>query len=363
MGRRSRKEVQGLPAAPSFPACDTATRVLAAEAMLKRLEALAGEAEGVALGEDIECVHRMRVASRRLRTALELFGDCFPARRARTWAKGIKRVTRRLGQARDADVQILFIEQFLADVEDPKARPGLARLLLRLKQHRQGLQAGVVTMLDRLRESSLVDEMTHYLLRVRARERLTAGQGEAALTPILLQRAVCEITARLEELLAYEPFLDQPQAAAEHHAMRIAAKHLRYAMEVFEPLHEHALGDAVRAARKLQTTLGEIHDCDVWLQSLPEFLDQERRRAIEYFGSARGQGRLPSGICLLERHCAARRVELFEQLGRDWARFARKGVWRDMLAALADRPTETAPAPSEDVPAEPAPPANPGEAE
>ena len=352
MGRRSKKEVQALAGATSPLPCDAATRVLAAEAMLKRLEAMAGEADGVALADDVECVHRMRVASRRLRTALELFGDCFPARRVKGWAKEVRRITKSLGQARDADVQILFVEEFLAGVEDPAARPGLARLLLRLRQHRQALQRGVLEMLDRLRESGLVDEMIHYLLRVRARERLAADQDQTGLTPVLLRRAVAEITARLEELLAYEPFLDQPQAAAEHHAMRIAAKHLRYAMEIFEPLHERALGEAVRAARKFQTALGEIHDCDVWLQRLPEFLDQERQRAIDYSGSARGQGRLRAGIHLLERDSAARRSERFEQLRRDWARCARKGVWRDMLAALSEPPPPAAPAQDEDRSAE-----------
>ncbi len=57
--------------APS-PVC-----VFGAEIILRHLTALEQEIEGVRLAEDIECIHRMRVATRRLRNALSLFADCF----------------------------------------------------------------------------------------------------------------------------------------------------------------------------------------------------------------------------------------------------------------------------------------------
>ncbi len=337
MGGFPKRQIDSSSSAPGAPACDAATRLLAAEAMLHRLEAMGKEMDGAARAEDVECVHRMRVASRRLRTALELFGDCLPRRRVKDWAKEVRSITRSLGQARDADVQVLFVQQFLASVEDGKARPGLARLLLRLRQHRAALQQSVLKMLHRVGESGLIDRMTDSLLRLRARQRLERAEDAPPLTDALLQRASQTIAARLEELLAYEPFLLQPQAADRHHAMRIAAKHLRYAMEIFEPLLERALAEPVRWARKLQTVLGEIHDCDVWLERLPEFLTQERQRGLEYFGSARGQRRLHRGIHLLEQACAGRRRELFDRLGQEWAKCARKRVWAKMLEALSQR--------------------------
>ncbi len=360
MGGFPKEQIGSASSSPAAPACDAATRLLAAEAMLQRLEALGKEKDGAARAEDIECVHRMRVASRRLRTALELFGDCLPRRRVKEWAREVRRVTRSLGQARDADVQVLFVEQFLAGVEDDKARPGLARLLLRLRQHRAALQQSVLKALRRVGESGLIDRMTDSLLRLRAKQRLERAEDAPPLTDALLERARRTIAARLEELLAYEPFLRQPQAAERHHAMRIAAKHLRYAMEIFEPLLERALAEPVRWARKLQSVLGEIHDCDVWLERLPEFLDQERQRAIEYHGSARGQRRLHRGIHLLEQACAERRRGLFDRLGREWAKCARKRVWSKMLKALSEHaaceqagpeaPASTAPTGAESQP-------------
>ncbi|MFQ6042085.1 MAG: CHAD domain-containing protein, partial [Candidatus Poribacteria bacterium] len=56
--------------------------------------------------DDIEYVHRMRVASRRLRSGFALFEECFPPKRLKRWRKQIRRVTRALGDARYTDVQI-----------------------------------------------------------------------------------------------------------------------------------------------------------------------------------------------------------------------------------------------------------------
>jgi CHAD domain-containing protein len=52
--------------------------------MLRHLQSLRSEVEGVRLAEDIECIHRMRVASRRLRAAQQLFDGCIPEKKAMT---------------------------------------------------------------------------------------------------------------------------------------------------------------------------------------------------------------------------------------------------------------------------------------
>jgi CHAD domain-containing protein/predicted phosphodiesterase len=76
------------------------------------------ETDGVRKADDIEYIHRMRVASRRLRASLPLFSACFPRRRYRTWIKEIGRITKALGRARDLDVQIEFLESYLKDLRN-----------------------------------------------------------------------------------------------------------------------------------------------------------------------------------------------------------------------------------------------------
>lgn len=324
--------------------CDNATRLLASESMLKRLTALAREVDGVRKAEDPECIHRIRVASRRVRTALELFGDCFPQRRVRSWRKAIRRITRCLGVARDKDVQIEFVGGFMRHAAaQPKARPGLARLLLRLQQERCRFQVDVCKALDRFEQAGVIEDMTEYLLQVRVQSRLGMRRARKP-SLVLLRRAYLTISLRLEELLAFEPSVDQPQAHAEHHAMRIAAKHLRYAMEIFQAVQEEALAGPVKLARECQTLLGDIHDCDVWVEQLPAFLDQERERTVEFQGTARGTGKLQAGIDLLLDDRKRQRDKLFGRFQALWKQAQSEDVWRSLIEALAS-PLE-APAPA-----------------
>ena len=80
--------------------------------LLPLLEAFAKESDGVRAAEDIEYIHRMRVASRRLRAALPLFRSCFPAKNYARWSEEIREITRALGEARDTDVQIAYLTKY-----------------------------------------------------------------------------------------------------------------------------------------------------------------------------------------------------------------------------------------------------------
>ena len=63
-----------------------------ADALQAQLEALARETDGVRASEDIEFVHRMRVASRRLRGTLSIFTPCLPRKRVEGWTRAIRRI-------------------------------------------------------------------------------------------------------------------------------------------------------------------------------------------------------------------------------------------------------------------------------
>lgn len=67
---------------------------------------------GVLDMEDIEPLHDMRVATRRLRAALEVFEPCFPAKRRRKALKRVKALADALGERRDRDVSIESLLRF-----------------------------------------------------------------------------------------------------------------------------------------------------------------------------------------------------------------------------------------------------------
>jgi CHAD domain-containing protein len=93
-------------------------------------------AEGVLDTAEIERLHDMRVATRRLRAALEVFAPCFPAKRQRKALKRVKALSDALGERRDRDVSIEFLDGFAS--EAPAAdRPALARLIERLRDEQR----------------------------------------------------------------------------------------------------------------------------------------------------------------------------------------------------------------------------------
>lgn len=102
--------------------------------MLEQTQRLVDELPGVQLGRDIEAIHRMRVASRRLATGLDVFKHCLPKKKSKLWRGEIRKVTFALGNARNLDIQIAQLTDLYSDVLEATNKPGYNRLLLRLKQ-------------------------------------------------------------------------------------------------------------------------------------------------------------------------------------------------------------------------------------
>jgi CHAD domain-containing protein len=101
--------------------------------------------------------------------------------------------------------------------------------------------------------------------------------------------AVPIIRTRLAELRSFARPALEPGASSAQHDMRIAAKRLRYVLEVAEACFGPEAGRARRAARRLQEVLGDIHDCDVMLPradgipSLEELIAMRRERLFHRF--------------------------------------------------------------------------------
>src|SRR3954453_5835594 len=99
----------------------------AARIVRVRADELFRHADGVLDTSDIERVHDMRVASRRLRAVLEIFAACFPKGEYDSVLRDVKRLADALGERRDPDVHIAAMEAFAADLPAGH-RPGIARL-------------------------------------------------------------------------------------------------------------------------------------------------------------------------------------------------------------------------------------------
>ena len=118
--------------------------------------------------------------------------------------------------------------------------------------------------------------------------------------------------------------------------MRIAAKRLRYLMQALAPLYPDALAEPVQAARLCQTQLGDIHDCDVWIDTLPRFLEEEEERTLAYFGSTAAFEPLRAGILALYHNRQQQRAQDYQEFVTFWAQLQAQGVCERLRQTLAD---------------------------
>lgn len=140
----------------------------AAKVVSVRVAELAAYAEGVLDTGDIERVHDMRVTTRRLRAALEIFEPCFPAGPYREALAEVKRLADALGERRDRDVAIAALHRFSDQMAAPDRR-GVASLIeqLRSEQERVNRELAPLVADDQLRT-----------LRQSMDELVTAARGE-----------------------------------------------------------------------------------------------------------------------------------------------------------------------------------------
>jgi len=311
------------------PKIDDGFCVFGAVSINRHMQALMGEIEGVRIAEDIEFIHRMRVASRRLRSALPIFKSCFGGKEYQSWLKQIKAITRALGAARDTDVQIALLENYYADLPSPVYQQGIRRLLLRLRQKREKLQDPVLEALDGLQKKGTLQAMGNRL------GPLVERKDQVYLyTPYLYLTGYNHISQRLQDFFAYEPYVELPECVAELHAMRIAAKQLRYTLEVFSPLYPGELKANLQVVRKCQEMLGDIHDSDVWLVFLPAFMDQEQCLTEEFYGHTRYFRRLVPGLQAFEENRERAREKQYAAFVAYWQKNRLQNSWQSLLDAI-----------------------------
>jgi CHAD domain-containing protein len=120
--------------------------------------------------------------------------------------------------------------------------------------------------------------------------------------------------------------------------MRIAAKHLRYTLEVFNPLYEKALRKPIKIVKEIQELLGELHDCDVWIGYVPWLIEKERARTLKYFGEAvPAQAFLP-GLHALEEDRRQQRLRVYYTFRRFWELTQERDIWERLREAVTPHP-------------------------
>lgn len=160
------------------------------------------------------------------------------------------------------------------------------------------------------------------------------------------------VRTRTIELLSFMPAAADANNVTVLHDMRIAAKRLRYILEVAHPCFGPYAGAAVKRIKELQDLLGDIHDCDVGAERLQDHLDDlisEDALALALAGEGledlrpealrvARHGKAYGGVAALLVHTRARRRVLFARFERFWIELEREGFAARLEFAIGERP-------------------------
>lgn len=296
-----------------------------ARSMLPQITSLRKTAKNALRRKNTEDIHDLRVASRRIRTCLSLFSDYLPSRKSKPWVKDIKTITQSYGRVRDLDVQIDLLNNLYKTAQDKSMLAGLRRVRLRLRQKRAKQESETRALTAAILENPTLLEMQNWA------ESIIASPNSVEDNSIkLFQTAYSQIQTRLDEFLFFEVFIFDPERINELHQMRIAAKHLRYALEIFSDFYSSKTDFALDIARKTQQILGEIHDADVWSMYLPRFLNREQARVNHFYGYISPFNRLKPGIEFLLENRKTERERLYNQFLQEWKKWKMKETWLNL---------------------------------
>jgi CHAD domain-containing protein len=163
------RRISGLDANDSYSAA-------AAKVVEVRAGELIEHARDVLDLSDIERVHDMRVATRRLRAALEIFELCFPRNEVKAGMRQVKALADALGERRDRDVAIAALEDIAASMAAPD-RPGIETLIERLRAEQQTANQRLADFVSTKRLASLSDQLSEL---VGSAQTMSSGNGPVA---------------------------------------------------------------------------------------------------------------------------------------------------------------------------------------
>jgi CHAD domain-containing protein len=257
--------------------CNSVASIGIKPVLVTRFEEVYGFQEIALDWSDPEGVHSMRVASRRLRSALRDFQPYLRKRGLASIQKRLRDLADTLGEVRDQDVAIIALEE-LEKRSPATVSPTLKQFIEKRKERREQAREELKLVLDKTQLEQLQSDF------VTAVDAATATDGPKAefkpqISYLQMSRAV--IADRLRELEKLSADVYKPFEIEKLHDMRIAAKRLRYAVELFQSCWGRSIGTYAKRAARVQTALGDLHDCDVWIESFSEAIDEARKQKQE----------------------------------------------------------------------------------
>ncbi len=298
------------------------------KAMLFNFARMLQHEEGARLGEDIEAVHDMRVATRRLRAAFGVFREAFEPEAVKPHLKGLRKTGRLLGEVRDLDVFMEKVQLYLETLPE-EARNGLEPLMPAWQAQRDKARSRLIAHLDSREYASFKRKFNVFLQTPGAGAR--TYPKDAVVPTHVNELAPALIYSRLAAARAFEPF-PEDAPIERYHALRIQLKNLRYSVEYFQEVLGKKAQEVVGELKQLQDHLGNLNDAQVATLFLIEFIEEEGKK----------QARLPEnqrhnlqGVVDFLAYRHAERQGLMETFHPAWKKFTSPAFRRDLAQAIS----------------------------
>jgi CHAD domain-containing protein len=183
--------------------------------------------------------------------------------------KQLRNLADALGEVRDQDVAIAALED-MASHAPGEVPAGLKQFIESKKQLREQVREELRSILE---GSELKELELEFIAGVD--EATATRAGSPAITFLTMSQEI--ILERLREFEALSNGLLNPFEVETLHDLRIAAKRLRYALELFQQCWGRSISGYAKRIARIQGALGNLHDCDVWIEGLGKHIINARK--------------------------------------------------------------------------------------
>lgn len=283
---------------------------------------------GTRLGSDIEALHDMRVATRRMRAAFRVFGAGFTKKASKPLIAGLRTTGRVLGRVRDLDVFMEKLHQYQETLPESE-RPGLLPLLEAWSSQRDQARQEMLAYLDSNKYRKFKQNFLEFVTTVG-----TGAKPSPAGVPMpyqLRHLAPGLIYDRYEAVHAFEVVL--PNATLDTlHQLRITFKQFRYALEFLAEILGEESQVVIQEVKTLQDHLGELNDARVAGEMLRNFLAEWDQYQL-HLPLAERQSPTPL-VTYLETRLDERQ-QLMATFPQAWDRFNQPDFRRNLALAIS----------------------------
>ncbi len=298
-----------VPVDPHDTLAEAGRKVLLAD-FIKMLSHEAGSRAGA----DIEDVHDMRVATRRMRSAFRLLKVYYKPSVVESFRRRLGKIAQALGDIRDLDVMIDDLKRHQMTL-DPDQQAALQDAIDALDQRRAKARRAFVKLVAGRQYAKFIDVFGAFLTTPEMGAKANKSSGVVAyqvrhVVPVILH-------SHLAAVRAYDTALDGADFATLH-GLRIEFKRLRYAVSFFTDVLGASVNDFIGELKTIQDHLGRLNDMNTALAILGDIPNAVQNGVVRDYRD------------WLE----AERVRLQTGFGEVWARFNSRSVQRMLSDAL-----------------------------